>query len=377
MPLALLLPFKSEIRARIEAEHPGAMRALSDKAFNPAEVVHCKVSYLRLLEAPHAPKFLSQNPDFSYMDSLSVLRIGRTSANIAIAERAAIDRIESLFLAYETHVLRDRVLRPAREKAKALGVPLLLVGNLTYGGTALTSLPLREYKERYGVDMIFTKQGSSDAIDGKDPHILNPNLFSQEELTYIFKRRPLMVVADGSARDHFPAAFRGYRNLVARINTAQGLNPYALWARRGLDGTPFQSMRKHEALDRYIEKLAQDTPHEKAIFDLHYATSSGNRSKTHSFNESPPYFSWDNVTGPGLICVDTTLAHEDIEREAQSGDLRARRVLSVAAGRRHVKAAFDDDARAQKVDIYRGESGLKLKPRVHRSARDAFIALSL
>lgn len=376
MPLALLLPFKSEIRARIEAEHPGAMRALSDKAFNPAEVVHCKVSYLRLLEAPHAPKFLSQNPDFSYKDSLSVLRIGRTSANIAIAERAAIDRIESLFLAYETHVLRDRVLRPAREKAKALGVPLLLVGNLTYGGTALTSLPLREYKERYGVDMIFTKQGSTEAASGKEPHILNPNLFSQEELAYIFKRRPLMVVADGSMGDHLPQAFRGYRNLVARINTAQGLNPYALWARRGLDDTPFESMRKHEPLDGYIEKLAQENPQENAIFDLHYATLSGNPMKTQFFNESPPDFSWDKVTGPGVICVDTTLAHEDIERRAQSGDLRARRVLSVAAGRRHVKAAFDDNARAQKVDIYRGESGLKLKPRVHRPARDAFIALS-
>jgi hypothetical protein len=376
MPLTLLLPFKSEIRARIEAEHPGAMRALSDKAFNPAEVVHCKVSYLRLLEAPHAPKFLSQNPEFSYKDSLSVLRSGQTSATTAIAERAAIDRVESLFLAYETHVLRDRVLRPAREKAKALGVPLLLVGNLTYGGTALTSLPLREYKERYGVDMIFTKQGSTEAALGKEPHILNPNLFSQDELAYIFKRRPLVVVADGSESDHLPKSFRGYRNLVARINTAQGLNPYALWARRGLDDTPFESMRKHEPLDRYITKLAQESPRANAIFDLHYVTLSGNPLKTRFFNENPPDFSWDNVTGPGVICVNTTLAHEDIEREAQSGDLRARRVLSVAAGRRHVKAAFDDDDRAQKVDIYRGESGLKLKPRVHRSARDAFIALS-
>jgi len=373
MPLSLLLPFRARVQRHLASAHPDK---LDRKAFHPDDEVARWVNYFQLLEEPHLKKFLEACPDFNYQAMAKV--IGTTRARVDFIEAAKkIDIAEAALLAFETRMVQKKFVGPALAKAKELGRPLVVVPNLTYGGTAATALGLRQLAAQ-GVKILPTKQGSTPAHE--NPQVL-ANLFSSEELQYILEERPLVLVLDGSENNRFPDAFRGYRNMAALLNSVQGVDAYADWAKGGLDEEPFRPhLRSHAHMQKNATAIAAALAPPDKGFGLHFASTGATPLET-GFGERPGPFSWENVTGPGFVCVQTAMSREDIQAEADRGDQEAAHALRLfdeakQPGQVHRLAAFDDLKAAQTPQLYTGERGnAKLNPPVHRPARDHYKTL--
>jgi hypothetical protein len=242
--------------------------------------------------------------------------------------------------------------------AASRNLELMIVPNLTYGGTAVT--PLKLHKQS-GLRFAPTKQGSSDLHN--KPGGLAPNLFTREQLRGLVNGRYLVVVADGSKSGHYPDAFRGYQNLVKLINRELG---HQTQPGAGLDTSRFEPGPQHQDLIRCIrEVIDTDHPTHQGL-EVHYAALAGHDIRT-SFGESPS-FDWARVAGPGIICVQTTIPHEKI---AAGDDPVSRRVKEIVGEKEHIQAAIDDHDTDQNPVLYLSPngSGLNAVPPVHKAAR--------
>jgi hypothetical protein len=374
LPLTLLVPFKDRVASALASAHPDK---LDRKAFD-AEDPECRlVNYFQLLDEMHAVKYLSGHP---YFDRVAAERVtGSSEARQDFLDKAhEVQAAESVMLAYETRVLRKRFIDPAIQKARELGVPLVIVPNLTGGGTSATALGMRELAAQ-GVKVFATKQASTESFENSQELA---HLFTGEQVEFMVQKRPLVVVLDASPNARHPDAFRGYRNFTAVLNHAQGLDARADWEKGGLTGDPFRPERpSQDALDRKVAAMARDRPRPERGLGLHYASAGESLLKT-SFGESPGKFAWSQVKHPGVVCVQTSLSLADIEAAERRKDPEAREALKafdrtkLAPNQVHKWAPFDDDDHAQSPLLYLGKRGnLKFNPPVHLLTRQFYKAL--
>jgi hypothetical protein len=367
MPLSLLLPFKDELEKQ---------RLYLKKN----DICKYKLNYLDLLNTPQAYKFLSNRNDFSYLDFCSVGKPNYGQSLGVIDKSKLIHPISVEFLAYQTLHFEKKVLLPAIDKARKLKLPLLVIGNVTNGNTALTALNFEKFKKE-NIKTMFTKQASTDfgARNKKNPNLLNQNLLSQEQLKYIIKNKPLILVVDvGSQGDRHPAAFRAYRQVAGMINQARGIDPYPIWRAQGLDDTPLLPQKRHQPLRREIQRLVRETSSAsssaKSFFELHYTSQMNRPQPTQFFKEVPPQFSWDNVKGSGMVCVQMAMTLQEIEMNAHHGDYLAQDLLQKSQNYQYIYSPpiFDDDNNAQTPEVFLENQVVKIEEPLHRLARDAY-----
>lgn len=376
LPLRFLLPFRERMGEALRNHHPVA---LDRKAFDIADPEHRLADYYSLLEETHLWKCLSleSNKDFNFEKAKEIQgNAGVRRAFLAKAEK--INRFEADCLAYEALRMERRMIEPARQKAKALDIPLMVMTNATSGNTAGTPLGLRKIQER-GVKVWSLKQPSTGT--SSRPHALHTAPLTAELMAHFFEKPkpPLVLVLDFSKELHHPRAFRRFRNLAAAINQAWGLDASESWKRAGLDTTPFDPSQTDDPLliERF-KKQASGFPAPEKGLELHYASLTSAKLST-SFGENPVPFAWENVNGHAIVCVQTAISHEEIERAAEiDGDPVAMELIKTAKrlGVRHETGYFDDDDDAQNPWIFPSRRGnLKVNPPVHVYSRDSFKAM--
>jgi hypothetical protein len=372
MPLSIMAPFKNEILK--------GMGNTFDQSVlnNPNPDVHRIRSYFQLLNDRHLEKFLLLNPNFSYKNIQDFL----VNHPLIKISKHNPKGPEAAFLAYETHCLKKEFIDPAMRRAKELNVPLVVVANLTYGGTALASFPDDTLKEmeRMGVKFIYTKQPSS-SYPSDNPNYFEPGIFTSNDIRYIFDKKPLMLVIDASASSNrFPMAFKGFQHVATEVNLVREVKPYARWAQKGLDGNPLYPNELNDSDRHVMRKEAQRYQNHwgiNEIYDFHYANLSSHRYlEPDFFNEVPQAFSWKNVRTPGMICVQTAMNHDDIVQRADAGDAMAQETLEITKGHKHMPAAFNDDSHAQHIDLFNENNVLKLRSRLDLAAQRKYRLLS-
>ncbi|NQT22501.1 MAG: nucleoside monophosphate kinase [Candidatus Omnitrophica bacterium] len=160
-----------------------------------------------------------------WIDSIKPSKVVLSGARNIESKRDA----ELRYLAYEAELFRTQFLEIAKRKARMLGRELVVIPNLTYGEIALS--PIEEKLQEDGIPIMRVRQ-SSDKCH-YNPFLVDPNLFSDQDLLFILKKKPIIVVADGTnsvrgqvmgvsgkarKRDpHYPDAYQGYRNFLIAL----------------------------------------------------------------------------------------------------------------------------------------------------------------
>ena len=133
-------------------------------------------------------------------------------------------------LTWEAGLTYNKLLK-INARAQELGLPLLVVENLSYGAVALSPITVEQNgkKQIVGTDIrvMSTKVGSTECFTNE--YYLNPYLFRDEELIYILTYNPVVFVGDASisvankdrTSPHIPQAFKGYRNYFIAIEFAR------------------------------------------------------------------------------------------------------------------------------------------------------------
>ena len=136
-----------------------------------------------------------------------------------------VEKKEVRGLVYEGYLLWQKLLE-IQERAKELGLSLLVIENLSYGAVAASPITEERNGRKYivGTDIpvISTKIGSSQCHNNE--YYLRKDLFTEEELRYILTEKPLIVVVDASTSvsdpnrtsPHIPDGFKGYRNALKK-----------------------------------------------------------------------------------------------------------------------------------------------------------------
>ncbi|MCM5680431.1 hypothetical protein M8A51_12925 [Schlegelella sp. S2-27] len=379
MPLRFLLHFREYVSQKLAQAHPFVSR----KALDLSRPEHQLVDYYSSVQEAHCSKFLSleKNTRFNFEDARKIQ--GNQGVRQHVLEAAArLDAFESMCLAYEAKKFQERIYLPAIQKTTELSekldkkVPLILVGNSTSGGTALTPLGLDKLRAA-GTEVFIIKQPSTDT----ELHSLDPEGLDRDFLQALYQEHaapPVVIITDLSAHDRYPQAFRRWRNLAAAMNNAWQRDNYEAWRKNGLDDTPFEpDPLRHAGVLAQLQDLASRGSRPDKGLELHFASVNQEALSTR-WGERPAPFSWDRVHGPAFICCQTAFSHEDLVKEAAHGDALAARIVELAddLGVEHEKGFVDDKNDYQDPEGYPGKSGrLKFNPLVHPPSRGYFKAM--
>jgi len=333
------------------------------------------VDALLALRNPHLSKFLSVDryADFC-LDDVQKVQNDKQLRESFRREAERVHGFEARCLAYEADLFDRAMLQPARQRAAELDVPLILWLNVTSGATAGTPLALSKLQEQ-GVEVFAAKQPSTQQASETAP--LDANAVPPDVLARFFgeSKAPLVLVCDFSSHERYPRSFQRFRNLAAVINDAWGRPAYETWHQSGVPGAPFTPGNpQQQALVEKARGLAAAHAAPDKGLELRYATTTGKPPGTLPAEAADP-FSWQQVNGPGFVCVQTALSHGELEMLARDGDANAARLVQEAKelGVTHTRGYFDDNDQAQIPLPFPSKRGnFKLNPPVHRKARDAF-----
>lgn len=372
VPLRLLVPYRAQVFSGLETRHA---HCLDRKAFDINNAEHRMVDALLALRNPHLTKFLSvdRHADFC-LDDVQKVQNDKQLRELFEREAERIHGFEARCLAYEADLFDRTMLQPARQRAKELDVPLILWLNVTSGATAGTPLALSKLQEQ-GVEVVAAKQPSTQQASETAP--LDANAVPPDVLARFFgeSKAPLVLVCDFSAHERYPRSFQRFRNLAAVINDAWGRPAYETWRQSGVPGASFTPENpQQQALVEKARALAATHAAPARGLELHYTTTTGKPLGT-LHGEAASAFSWQRLNGPGFVCAQTALSHDELEVLARDGDVNAARLVREARelGVRHKRGYFDDNDQAQIPLPFPSKRGnFKLNPPVHRKARDAF-----
>ncbi len=198
--------------------------------FNPDNPAHLLFNYMDILEQG---RHYGLSNRFSFENYLDIVR-NRSDSDDYLSGGLGI---QLRGLVYEASLMMDKILE-IQERAKKLGLPVLVVENLTYGAVALAPITEERNGEKYimGTDIrvISTKIGSTehhyDPDDDRCHQARNDysNIFTDSELAYIVRHRPIILTIDGSTsvsdstrtNSHIPDSYKGWRNIFMAINFA-------------------------------------------------------------------------------------------------------------------------------------------------------------
>jgi len=190
--------------------------------------VHVLASYLNLTFSLQQSAVRREVNFLSYFDIILRARSGA----VALGEEDIPEehRLNIRGLVYEAFRMREKILE-LEARARQQGRKLVVIGNLSYGGVALS--PITEERNGSGsfivgteIPVWYTKVGSTESHNNE--FVLAQNLFSAEQLRLLAEEHPFVVVVDGSTSvadknrtsAHIPDGFKGYRNFFMVLNQA-------------------------------------------------------------------------------------------------------------------------------------------------------------
>jgi hypothetical protein len=425
MPLMVLLPFKDRITKLLHEQQHDPMQNLAEGKFylHKNDPIYQMCAFFNFLNEPDSMKFLlrvgrldpkrldengrpEKRYDFCFQDWQRIIKENVTYDHIdglesLYYEKNIQQKADAVFIGYTNYILQKEIIGPAWKKARELRVPLMVLVNDTHGAhgsLAITGLDLQKYQKQYSTDrfkIAFVKQDSRvfdyildfGAKQYTEPDEMDPHIVSNDDLTYMLEKRPLMVFVDWLSspfenKNHITS--QGVRNLVGLMNEIQGVKEeYSAWGQNGLSRRAFQPQTRHLPLIEHLREVSKHQLRPRTGFDLRYV-SLAKRPISTPFREKPTDFSWDQITKPTMICVQARMTLEDINadlKNARSDRPRAEAALSVLGHAdvrkmlREIKrpntlepnriAGYNEDT----LQAYVDKHGMQVKVPIHSAVR--------
>jgi hypothetical protein len=365
MPMARLLPYRSEASYLLEQTHPGAA---ARKQFSRDDDSDRLVNYLQLLHQDHMATYLStpEAVGFNYQKAMLVSTQAR-ELYVAAAER--LDDVEGEFQWYETKRFMKTIYEPLVNIAKEQNRPLILVPIPRSGLTPVTAMGLPKVRAN-GVRVIPVKQPSTGVpLTPGNPPLVRTPLLSELIQSMVAQPTPIVLAVDVTSGSAYPRSFRRLETLCEELNrhwfSSEGLNP----SMHGELPFPTSISADEAVIGALIRRLASQVQAPKKRLQVHYVDLARDDVAVTGTSEIPSRFKLENVKGGDIVCCRIAMRHEDIELSGRGpdGDAEAARVVSLG---QHKMDPFNDSKDALTPWIYLSRHGrLKVNPPVHRLAR--------
>ena len=251
------------------------------------------------------------------------------------------NKAEIKYSAYEAVKLREFLLKLKKEADKQAR-PMIVVKNRNFGKLAL--FLLEEELRAKGVKVI-----ESAAVDFSDKvyqgvfpvgkEAADTFLFEEDDLTFIIKKEPFVVIVDGSSSidqkrnsgdaPHFSDSFQVYRNYFYTISQDPKDDKFGmeeLWDRRGKLLT--ETIKESDAYS-FLRKKAEGIKRNRANYELFFwhpgreELSINNnivsgevpqeRQLYNIYNPDKPFL--DKITGPSLIFINANMSDESLPED--------------------------------------------------------------
>ncbi len=219
-----LLPNLLASSERIESLF-NKIKLIQSEHFNIDDPVMIDLNY-HLLREQTKYSFIKRK--ISYEEFLKVINQVKTSGIKEPDENVSEElQLKIRGIAVEADLLKEQILK-IQQKATSLGREVIVIENLSNGLVYLASITEERNGSKYivgtNIRVISAKVGSTEC--DKDKYYIPLNLFTPEEIEYILKKQPDMIVVDASASvsdgrtPHIPYAFKGVRNYAMAMNKA-------------------------------------------------------------------------------------------------------------------------------------------------------------
>ncbi|MDD4202741.1 MAG: metallophosphoesterase family protein, partial [Candidatus Omnitrophica bacterium] len=318
---------------------------ISDGNFDSKKTAHIVFGYKLLTEQL---KRSSQKGVYITFDRY--LNVLDTNEDIGFSEK---EIAEMKYLAYESKKVKE-FLNILKQKSETLGVPLVVVENMSYGWIA--ALAVEDEIQQMGIRMIRTKAGSTAAHDNPTVmHGANVNddadLFSQEDMEYIVQNNPIVAVIDGSysldpettsgmARqfERYADAHQAYRNWFYAIsrdpdNNAFGINGLMVDSNTGQKPQSVSDALKLNQYYTSVRNRADSIATNREDYSMFFwypgrkkMSICSQREKrdvpfqcdlTNINDPQAPYI--DKIKGPSLVWINANLENDMIPEQIRSG----------------------------------------------------------
>ncbi|RLC36811.1 hypothetical protein DRH29_03725, partial [candidate division Kazan bacterium] len=196
--------------------------------------------------------------------------------------------VEIIYLAYEARLLKEFIEEVKRSQPE--DKPLMVIANLSYGDIVLSAV--REELEAEGIRVATTGIGSYSAHH--DPYYIESTMLRNEDLEFIIRENPNIVVVDGSnsiddeyrSVPHYPDSYQGIRNYFLVLE--QVLNG-------SVDTAAYLVDKQH--LNELREKYAQEYENLKSKIEvaIDVLNSKSAKAQAPKFSSSFWYPGWKHL----------------------------------------------------------------------------------
>ncbi|MDD5356407.1 MAG: hypothetical protein PHY56_07725, partial [Candidatus Omnitrophica bacterium] len=361
--VSMALSSKQPLDKLIQSWEEETKRIHDQGIFNSDNPLHIELGYIMLQRLIRKKAEIKRT--VTYQDYLKLVehykkdKLGLVvdSGNIATKERT-----ELVYLAYEAMVLKE-FIEGVMRRAKELGLPVVVVENLSYGRVALSSI--RSDLEIQGVRIVSTKIGSTECHH--NPFYIRGDLFEEKDIKYILEKRPIVIVVDGSSSvanptrslPHYPDAYQGYRNYFIAVSEALGVKDCA--SNFGVNQEFLAGIRREGNFQSLVRKMQaihrplQDMPSAYGI-DFWYKGTRILHIREHKRSagaeRAPPSVDAKDIAQPTVIIAQTCLEDEAIPSW----------VKKEASQQGHDTGYYDDKDNFLRYHLYFNNSG----PHYHR-----------
>jgi|GEM_PF-2548122 len=213
-----------ELRERI--------KRIQDGGFNLQDDVDVDLNYTLLRAEIRQTRPVSPRESYGeFIRMVQEVRRGQYSPGQSAIAGDMLRQVRGMV--YEAYLVRRKIL-DWEKRAKVLGRELIVVENLSYG--AVVTSPITEERDGrkfiVGTDIPVwsTKIGSTESHNNEE--IMRRDLFSDQQMSYLRDKEPLVVVVDASTSindptrtsPHIPDGFKGYRNHFIALNAQMGFS---------------------------------------------------------------------------------------------------------------------------------------------------------
>jgi len=227
-----------KVCAKYIEQYQKEIKRIKMGTWDPNSPLHRAIGYTMLRRDTEAingltgAKIKMSKEDYEYLLETPDANI-EANAELGNAKSLVLkQKAESEYLAYEALKTKEFLAR-VKMRADQLGLPLMVIENLTYGG--IIGSVIEEDLIKMGIKVVKARQSSE--MMHVTPTAIQEDLLSDEDLQFILERHPIVVVLDGTTSlsgtimtkgirrnrlPHWPDEYQGYQNIFAAINERLG-----------------------------------------------------------------------------------------------------------------------------------------------------------
>lgn len=357
-----ILPLPQILASNLSPEEiRNQIQAVREGQFDISNSIHVDLNYFFLKQAIGTSPIRREISYAEFLQMIGEVKRGKIYGSELLNLSSEI-QLQMRGLIYEGHLLRKKILS-VQDQARKIGKEVIVVENLSYGAVATSPIAYEEDGKKYIVGTKIpvwgTKVGSTESHHNE--HIMKEDLFSAEQMEYILKQQPIIIIVDASTSvsdpertsPHIPDAFKGYRNHFMAINEILGQKT-DLTAFH-VDEKFLDELRTSIIFQRITKWQIERTGKQPYSFGFYYPGNKGLYLRQNKKKQelAPKLVDDTAIKGPIAIFIQTAIEPEAVPQNIKNTYLQGRHEAAFFDDSEHFKEFFLEYAQGYGFQVSR------------------------